>query len=266
MLNTCAMCRNSWTSATWTAQKWIEYANHKPFPLSWGYRFEGAKMMTAEKRLARRFDVCTATTRAEWQTLEEYATGASTDWFPNGVDSDFFCPRTEPYDANTISFVGRIDYYPNQECMSRFCDHVWPLLRARRPAMKLLIVGAEPSSAMRRLGEPPWRHRHGVGARCTAIRAQISRDGRTVGHRPRNSKQNSGGYGYGGSPVVTSRVAAGGVDAEAGIHLVVADSPQEQVGGHHQAAGLASRAPETGARGPAANAQSPCLGTVDEAA
>ena len=31
-----------------------------------------------------------------------------------------------------------------------------------------------------------------------------------------------------GVPVVTSRVAAGGVDAEAGIHLVVADSPHEQ--------------------------------------
>ena len=31
-----------------------------------------------------------------------------------------------------------------------------------------------------------------------------------------------------GVPVVTSRVAAGGVDAEAGAHLVVADSPREQ--------------------------------------
>jgi glycosyltransferase involved in cell wall biosynthesis len=31
-----------------------------------------------------------------------------------------------------------------------------------------------------------------------------------------------------GVPVVTSRVAAGGVDAEAGTHLLVADSPREQ--------------------------------------
>ena len=45
------------------SQKWFEYANYKPFPLSLGYRLEGAKMLAAEKRLARRFDLCTATTR-----------------------------------------------------------------------------------------------------------------------------------------------------------------------------------------------------------
>ena len=56
------------TSATWTPHKWIEYANCKPMPISWGYQFEGAKMKMAEKRLARRFDLCTATTRAEWRT------------------------------------------------------------------------------------------------------------------------------------------------------------------------------------------------------
>ncbi len=112
------------------SQKWIEYANYKPMPLSWGYRLEGAKMKMAEKRLAQRFDLCTATTRAEWQTLEGYGTGAVTDWFPNGVDSEFFSPANEAYDADTISFIGRMDYYPNQECMSRFCRQMWPLLRA----------------------------------------------------------------------------------------------------------------------------------------
>ena len=57
------------------SQKWLEYARYKPFPLSLGYRLEGDKLERAEKRLARRFDLCTATTRAEWQTLESYGTG-----------------------------------------------------------------------------------------------------------------------------------------------------------------------------------------------
>jgi hypothetical protein len=34
------------------SQKWLEYANYKPFPLSLGYRLEGLKMLAAEKRLA----------------------------------------------------------------------------------------------------------------------------------------------------------------------------------------------------------------------
>jgi len=135
------------------SQKWLEYANYKPFPLSLGYRLEGGKMLVAEKRLARCFDLCTATTRTEWETLEGYGTGVATDWFPNGVDSDFFCPVDQPYDAETISFIGRMDYFPNQEGMFRFCRDTWPLLKKRRPGLKLLIVGADPSSAVLKLGD-----------------------------------------------------------------------------------------------------------------
>ena len=85
------------------SQKWLDYARYKPFPLSLGYRLEGPKMVAEEKRLARRFDLCTATTRAEWQTLEGYGTGRATDWFPNGVDSDYFSPDDAAYDPDTIS-------------------------------------------------------------------------------------------------------------------------------------------------------------------
>ncbi len=151
------------------SQKWLEYAQRKPFPLSLGYRLEGTKMLWAEKRLARRFDLCTATTRAEWETLQDYGTGAATDWFPNGVDAAFFDPADAGYDADTISFIGRMDYYPNQECMARFCAEVWPQLKAQRPAMKLLIVGADPSAEMRTPGRSARRHRDGLGARRAAL-------------------------------------------------------------------------------------------------
>src|ERR1700730_10658001 len=110
-------------------------------------------MLAAEKRFARGFVVCTATTRTEWEILESYGTGVATDWFPNGVDSDFFCPVDEPYEPETISFIGRMDYYPNQEAMFCFCRDTWPLLKKRRPGLKLLIVGADPSLAVRKLGE-----------------------------------------------------------------------------------------------------------------
>jgi hypothetical protein len=209
------------------SHKWIEYANYKPIPLSWGYRFEGVKMQTAEKRLAQRFDLCTATTRAEWQTLENYATGAATDWFPNGVDSEFFRPADEPYDTDTISFVGRMDYYPNQECMGRFCDHVWPLLRARRPNLKLLIVGADPSPAMRRLGGRPGVI---VTGSVPDVRPYVRKSAVMVAplQIARGTQNKILEAMAMGVPVVTSRVAAGGVDAEPGAHLVVADSPREQ--------------------------------------
>lgn len=208
------------------SQKWLEYANYKPFPLSLGYRLEGSKMLAAEKRLARKFDLCTATTRAEWETLDSYGTGARTDWFPNGVDAGFFKPAELPYDADTISFIGRMDYYPNQECMARFCKDTWPLLKVRRPQMKLLIVGADPSPEMRALGGLPGVTVTGsvpdvrpfiVGSAMMVAPLAIARG-------TQNKILEAMAMGV---PVVTSSVAAGGVDAMAGEHLLVADTPQQ---------------------------------------
>ena len=38
----------------------------------------------------------------------------------NGVDSTYFAPLHQSYDTDTICFVGRMDYYLNQECMFDF--------------------------------------------------------------------------------------------------------------------------------------------------
>lgn len=206
------------------SQKWFEYANYKPFPLSLGYWFEGAKMRAAEKRLARRFDLCTATTRAEWETLNAYATGADTDWFPNGVDADFFCPADEPYDADTISFIGRMDYYPNQECMARFCEETWPLLKSARPGLKLLIVGANPTPAMRKLGDLPGVT---VTGSVPDVRPFVRKSALMVAplNIARGTQNKILEAMAMGVPVVTSSIAAGGVDAESETHFLVADTP-----------------------------------------
>jgi len=208
------------------SQKWLEYANYKPWPLSWGYTLEGSKVLWAEKRLARKFDLCTATTRAEWQTLEDYGTGAATDWFPNGVDAKLFSPGDGSYDADTLSFIGRMDYYPNQECMQRFCTAVWPLLKARRPALKLKIVGADPSPQIRALEALP-------GVTVTGSVPEVQPYVResalmvaplAIARGTQNKILEAMAMGV---PVVTSSAAAGGVDAEAGQHLLVADSPED---------------------------------------
>jgi sugar transferase (PEP-CTERM/EpsH1 system associated) len=209
------------------SQKWLEYANYKPFPLNLGYRLEGVKLVAEEKRLARAFDLCTATTRAEWQTLEGYGTGCATDWFPNGVDSGFFEPAAAPYDPDAVVFVGRMDYYPNQQCMLEFCERTLPLLRARRPGIRLTIVGAEPSPAISRLGGLP-----GVVVTGTVPDVRPYVQGAAVMVAPLNiarGTQNKILESMAmGVPVVTSAVAAGGVDAIAGEHLLVAGAPAEQ--------------------------------------
>ena len=208
------------------SQKWLEYARYKPFPLSAGYWLEGRKLEREERRLASLFDLCTATTRAEWETLESYRTGVDTDWFPNGVDGTYFSPAGEAYDSNTICFVGRMDYYPNQECMFEFCANVLPLVRARRPETKLLIVGADPSRAVKKLGDLPGVT---VTGSVDDVRPYLRRSALMVAplNIARGTQNKILEAMAAGVPVVASRVAAGGVDAVANEHFLVASVPEE---------------------------------------
>jgi sugar transferase (PEP-CTERM/EpsH1 system associated) len=207
------------------SQKWLEYARYKPFPLSAGYWLEARKLEREERRLAAKFELCTATTRAEWETLEGYGTGAATDWFPNGVDSAYFAPSGEPYDPDTLCFVGRMDYYPNQECMFDFCARTLPLVRARRPGAKLLIVGADPSPAVKKLGELPGVT---VTGSVPDVRPHLQRSALMVAplNIARGTQNKILEAMASGVPVVASRVAAGGVDAVPGEHFLVASDPE----------------------------------------
>jgi polysaccharide biosynthesis protein PslH len=152
----------------------------------------------------------------------------TTDWFPNGVDSDYFAPSVVHYDDNQIVFVGRMDYYPNQECMTKFCAEVLPLLRAKRPQIKLAIVGADPSPAIRRLGDLPGVTVTGL---VPDVRPYLETAALMVA--PLNiarGTQNKILEGMAaGVPVVASRVAAGGVDASSPDHLLTATTPDEFV-------------------------------------
>lgn len=208
------------------SEKWRDYSVFKPFPLSLGYRLEAAKLRRAERSLAMRFDLSTCTTRAELDTLDSYKAAHSTGWFPNGVDAEFFKPLDITPEQDAIGFVGRMDYYPNQLAMFDFCKDVLPLLRASKPELKLYIIGAEPSARVKALGELD-----GVTVTGTVddIRAYVQNCQLTVApleiaRGTQNKILESMAQEV---PVVCSAQAAGGVDAVAGEHLLVATRPEE---------------------------------------
>jgi sugar transferase (PEP-CTERM/EpsH1 system associated) len=208
------------------SQKWLDYSTYRRFPLSMGYWLEGTKLCREEKRLARRFDLSTCTTEAELGTLRSFNSARQTDWFPNGVDAEFFSPTDDPYDPNQVCFVGRMDYYPNQQAMVGFCENVLPLIQARRPATKLTIVGAEPSDEIRRLAARP-----GVAVTGTVPDVRDHVRGSALSVAPlviargtQNKILESMALGV---PVICSKNAAGGVDAVPGQHLLVAESPEQ---------------------------------------
>ena len=210
------------------SQKWLAYARERRVPLSLGYWLEGHKLARAERAIAQRFDLCTVTTRTELDTLTTMCAQDKTGWFPNGVDREYFQPDEGEYDANTICFVGHMDYFPNAQAMVEFCASVWPVLKRTRPELKLVIVGAQPVRAVRRLAELDGVH---VTGSVPDVRPYLRKAALTVApliiaRGTQNKILESLSIGV---PVVCSASAASGVDVVPGEHLLVANTPDEWV-------------------------------------
>jgi len=207
------------------SQKWLAYARALRFPLSAGYRLEGTRLRRAEEELARKFDVCTCTTAAEVETLDGYGTGVRSAWFTNGADLDYFRPSAGLYDPDRITFVGRMDYFPNAQCMVAFCRDVLPLIRARRPGVTLTIVGASPSRAVRKLARIPGVT---VTGRVPDVRPYVHDSALTVAplaiaRGVQNKIVESLAMGV---PCLASEIAGRGVDCVPGEHLLTASTPE----------------------------------------
>jgi len=208
------------------SQKWLDYSKIKPYPLNVGYWLEGTKMQRAEERLARKFDCCTCTTKVEKDTLDSYNSNPDTAWFPNGVDLEYFQPTTDSYEPDTICFIGRMDYFPNQECMFDFCKNTLPLIRSRRPKVKLTIIGANPPPSVKKLEEIQGVTVTGSvpDVRPYVLNSAVNVAPLNIARGTQNKILESLAMGV---PVVSSIKAAGGIDAVSGKHFMAASSPQQ---------------------------------------
>lgn len=208
------------------SHKWLDYSRVRNFPLSTGYYVEGKKLKRAEISLARKFDFCTCTTRAELETLRTYPVSTSNGWFPNGVDLEYFSFSSENYDSDEICFTGRMDYFPNQQAMAFFCKDVLPLVQHEHPAARLTIVGANPSAVVRELGRLAGVS---VTGSVPDVRPYLRKSAVTVAPLlvARGTQNKILESLASGTPVVASPEAAKGVDVVAGEHLLVGASPQE---------------------------------------
>jgi len=210
------------------SQKWLIYAKHKPFPLSLAYWLEGIKLQRAEKNLAKQFDGSSVATAFELETLDEFQSGRASFCFPNGVDTDYFTPADRDYDKNTICFIGKMNYYPNEKCMLEFGQQVFPLLREKHTNLKLCIVGSNPTDKILALAEIDGIE---VTGRVADVRPYVQQAALTVvpleiARGTQNKILESMAMGV---PVVCSDVAARGIDAVPGEHVLVAKNRGEYV-------------------------------------
>jgi polysaccharide biosynthesis protein PslH len=107
------------------------------------WRWEANKLLQAERKYCPQFDVNLVVSPEDGSTLSELIPGIKTRTVPNGVDTEYFTPRTDP-GGSTLLFCGGLDWYPNAEAMSYFFEEIWPKLKIVRPDIRIVVVGRNP--------------------------------------------------------------------------------------------------------------------------
>jgi len=147
----------------------------------------------------------------------------------NGVDCDFFAETAQPGERRDVLFMGRMDYHANIDAALFFVSKVWPLVRQRRPELRLVIVGAQPPQEILALREqgitvtgtvddvrPFYRSalvsvvplRVGGGTRLKVLEAMAA-----------------------GTPVISTSLGAEGLAITPGKDILIADSPEAMADG-----------------------------------
>jgi polysaccharide biosynthesis protein PslH len=108
--------------------------------------------------LTSQFDQVLVTSRIDRDALLKIATGqtAPVTVVPNGVDFDIFTPgEAQPAarEPDTLVFSGKMSYHANITAVLHLAQAILPAVWTQRPAVKLVVVGKDPSPEVRALAQ-----------------------------------------------------------------------------------------------------------------
>ena len=194
------------------------------------FGIEGRKLEAYEKRLCRRFDVNVMCSDLDKVRFSEIVDGIHLETISNGVDIDYFKPdESIAQEANSLIFVGGLNWYPNAAAMHFFALRVWPQLKQRCPDIVMNVVGQNPTPLLTELAAKDSQFRvHGFvdDVRPYMSRAQVYvcpiKDGGGTKLKILDALAME-------KPIVADEVACEGIDVTAGKNVVFAQSPEQYV-------------------------------------
>lgn len=209
---------------SWFLQQAMD-TTHNPLKKAF-VRSELWKMRRYEGSSLADFDQLIITSASDRDRLQEIAKRLlNIEVVQNSVDTDYFAPQAAPRVADTLVFCAKLDYFPNAQAILHFCEHILPLVWKQRPQARLTIVGNNPPKAVRALaaderitvtGYVPDIRPY-LGTASVALAPLLVAAGTQFKVLEALSM---------GVPMVTTGRCARALDAEDGIHMLVADETQ----------------------------------------
>jgi glycosyltransferase involved in cell wall biosynthesis len=178
-----------------------------------------------EFAMYRSADLVLALTAQERMDLLRYGPNLRVSVVPYGVDIEHFHPRSERDTEDIVAFTGFYTDDANRDAVMWFAHAVWPLLKARHPALKFYVIGRNPAPDIRDLarkdpqivvtGEVPDVAPYLARARIYVCPMRMG-----TGFRGKILQAMASGV-----PVVATTSAAEGIMAQTGDSIMLADTP-----------------------------------------
>jgi glycosyltransferase involved in cell wall biosynthesis len=192
-------------------------------PAALGLRAETARYRRHDDYWLSRYAALIAMSEADAERLRP---GGDVHVVPNGVATAEIGPAERDPEPATLVFTGTMNYPPNREAIIWFAAEVWPLVVARRPDARLLVVGREPPADVRALADGDARIEVTGGVprvmpfyeRAAVVVAPLLSGG---GTRLKVLEALASAR-----PLVSSGVGCEGIDVTPGEHLLVEDDPR----------------------------------------
>ncbi|MGL5838736.1 MAG: TIGR03087 family PEP-CTERM/XrtA system glycosyltransferase [Sphingorhabdus sp.] len=213
--------------------KFDSYAEEGNSLMRWVYAREGKKMAAYEAEIAKRADASLFVSEAEAELFRQRSGATNVHIVGNGIDTGSYDPAAKikklhpVFPDPLVVFTGQMDYRPNIEAVADFAHNAFPAIRAAHPETSFAIVGRNPTQAVVDLsalpgvmvtGEVPDVRTWLAGADVVVAPLRMARG---IQNKVLEAMAMA-------KPVVASRAAAEGIDAQDGAHFRVAASVEDE--------------------------------------
>jgi glycosyltransferase involved in cell wall biosynthesis len=190
-------------------------------------RREAGRLRRWEAAWLRAADSCVAVSTDDQRELSALSPGTPVYAVPNGVDVAAFAPPADHQGGRRgLLFFGNLDYRPNVQGLTYFCDAILPRIRESQPEATLTIIGANAGRGVARLASRPGVMLRGfvpdVRPYLWAARASVVPLLAGGGTRFKILEALAAGC-----PVISTTVGAQGLPLTHGREVLLADDPAD---------------------------------------
>ena len=189
------------------------------------FKLQSILLARFEKKACPKFEKCIVVSEYDRKELLSLCKYDNFMVVPNGVDIDYFKPVNSNPKKRSLVWTGGMSGAYNRDAVEFFIKEIWPFLTKTIPDISVTFVGKNPPNIL--IERAKSDHRVQLAGYVDDVRPFMQRNNIFIaplrsGSGTKIKVLNAMAMGM---PVVTTSIGAEGIEAKAGVDIIIADEP-----------------------------------------